>query len=152
MVYKIVGDFSGDNFKKIASKIIPLFKFIYIKNVLYIAPLNYKTWLDNQENINKIFKSVPLKKCFIHKIDETNIMRESKEGIQWCRDNLVSLDKERYELENQEYLKEKWKAFDRMEEILQEELKKQVQEFKNKSKINKDLDEELKDDLKKDSE
>ena len=45
-------------------------------------------------------------------------MREPDDAIVWCRDNLVNLDKEKYQMENQDKLKAQMKALDETEAIL----------------------------------
>ena len=44
------------------------------------------------------------------------------DALVWCRDNLVELDKQRYEKENQEQLKLTWEAMDRLEDDLKQKL------------------------------
>ena len=63
--------------------------------------------------MGKIFK--PARNFYIKKIDETNIMKEHESIVTWCRDNLVALDRQRYEIEQQDKLQRAWKAMDNME-------------------------------------
>ena len=44
------------------------------------------------------------------------------DALVWCRDNLVELDKQRYEKENQEQLMLTWEAMDRLEDDLKQKL------------------------------
>ena len=118
MVYKIVGDFSGDNLKNMIDKLLISFKFIYIRNVLYVSVQSYKIWKERKGALQWILRNPPFDKCFVQEINETNIMREPDDAIVWCRDNLVNLDKERYQMENQDKLKAQMKALDETEAIL----------------------------------
>ena len=62
-------------------------------------------------------------------------MREEQSIIQWCRDNLVNLDRQKYEKEEQARLKEVMKAMDNMEAILQEQKEQMISKsIKNKNK------------------
>ena len=46
------------------------------------------------------------------------LIKKPDDAIVWCRDNLVNLDKERYQMENQDKLKAQMKALDETEAIL----------------------------------
>ena len=43
--------------------------------------------------------------------------------IEWCRDNLVAIEKQRYEIEKQQKLRDTMKALDNFEHILAEQEK-----------------------------
>ena len=55
-------------------------------------------------------------------------MREDKDIIEWSRDNFVRLEKERYEIEQQDKLKKTMKALDNLEDILIKEKIRRNQE------------------------
>ena len=74
MVYKIVGDFSGDNLKNMIDKLLISFKFIYIRNVLYVSVQSYKIWKERKGALQWILRNPPFDKCFVMEIDETNII------------------------------------------------------------------------------
>ena len=42
--------------------------------------------------------------------------------MEWCRDNFVALDRQRYEIEQQDKLQNAWKALDNMEVVLKKKL------------------------------
>ena len=126
MIFKIQGDFGMSDFVNMLTKLGQYFKFIYTNDNLYIALKNIKEKDNAKIIMNKVFK--PIKNYYIKEINETNIMKEDPIVIEWCRDNFVALDKQRYEIEQQDKLHNAWKAMDNMEEILKKEI--------NKNKVN----------------
>ena len=123
MVYKIQGDFQKVHFPLLFSQMGKFFKIIYKNNNMYIASNHYDINFNEDKFLKKELKKYNLI-CF--NINETNIMREDEEIINWCRDNLVRLEKERYEIENQAKLQEIMKNLDKMESILKEKYRKGV--------------------------
>ena len=55
-------------------------------------------------------------------------MREDKDIIEWSGDNFVRLEKERYEIEQQDKLKKTMRALDNLEDILIKEKIRRNQE------------------------
>lgn len=119
-VYKVVGNFNEDNFNSIIKKLQQSFVFIYINKTLFISSKNYDLAFDSKKKLNNIFK--PIRDFYIEPVDEKNINEQQPFAKEWCLNNLVRLDTERYEQENQNYLKEVWKAMDNMEFELAEKL------------------------------
>lgn len=154
MVYKLMGEILSENRSIFINKLKENFKYIYKNGIFYIALLDYQKSFElcggikgndrydkvkTNENVNVWID------CLIHdycngsmikiKITENNIMNEDDDVKEWLRDNLVSLDKQRYEFEQQEKLKATWKAMDYMEQFLYEEkVKKYNQAIKNNDK------------------
>ena len=126
MIFKIQGDFGMSDFVNMLTKLGQYFKFIYTNDNLYIALKDIKEKDNAKIIMNKVFK--PIKNYYIKESNETNIMKEDPMVIEWCRDNFVALDKQRYEIEQQDKLHNAWKAMDNMEEILKKEI--------NKNKVN----------------
>lgn len=120
MVYKIQGNFNEDNFEGIFKKLGPHFKLMYKYNTLFAALIDYNFVNKSESYLRNALR--PSKDFYISEINEKNIMREEQSIIQWCRDNLVSLDRQKYEKEEQARLKEVMKAMDNMETILQEQM------------------------------
>lgn len=120
MVYRIIGNFANDNFEKILNKLCFKFKALYLNNTLYIALINIDDKDICNDTLKKVFK--PARDFFITKIEEGNIMDLEPDALVWCRDNLVELDKQRYEKENQEQLVLTWEAMDRLEDDLKQKL------------------------------
>lgn len=120
MVYKIQGNFNEDNFEGIFKKLGPHFKLMYKYNTLFAALIDYNFVNKSESYLRNALR--PSKDFYISEINEKNIMREEQSIIQWCRDNLVNLDRQRYEKEEQARLKEVMKAMDNMEVILQEQM------------------------------
>ena len=56
-------------------------------------------------------------------ITEDNLGKETPFYQDWCKENLVRIDRQRYEIENQKKLKMAMKAIDIFEEKMQESLK-----------------------------
>ena len=133
MIFKIVGNFDEVDFEKLLSKLSTIFEFIYCDESLFIA---LRKWTDH-ELIEKTLKSVfrPAKFFVIKEINENNLGKENPTIIKWCRDNFVDLDKQRFEIEQQERLKATMSALDECERILasrkKEALKKNREEEKN---------------------
>ena len=128
MIYRITGEFSTDNFNMFINKINKNFKFIYKNNNLYISLINYEFSLN--KNLEKYLKNIfkPNKDFLIKEIDENNLSKYDQDIIDWCRDNFVELDKQKYQLEQQEKLKATMKALDIIEEKLNEERKNRIRE------------------------
>ena len=41
MVYRVIGNFTNDNFEKLLTKLCSKFKTLYLNNVLYLALINF---------------------------------------------------------------------------------------------------------------
>ena len=122
MILKIQGDFCMVDFAKIISKILPYFKFIYSNETMYIALRDITKKQEAQNTMSKAFR--PVKSYYIKEINETNILNEEESVAIWCKDNFVALDRQRFEIENQEKLCRAWKALDNMEIELQNKIDK----------------------------
>ena len=120
MIFKIQGDFNEDNFSKILNKLCKYFKFIYTNGTLYIALGDVKNKQEASALMSKIFR--PIRSYYIKEINEKNIMNEEQSVMEWCRDNFVALDRQRYEIEQQDKLQNAWKALDNMEDILKNQM------------------------------
>ena len=120
MIFKIQGDFNEDNFSKILNKLCKYFKFIYTNQTLYIALGDIKNKQEASILISKTFR--PVRSYYIKEINEKNIMNEEQSIMEWCRDNFVALDRQRYEIEQQDKLQNAWKALDNMEDILKNQM------------------------------
>lgn len=127
MVYKIVGDFDDNKFEKMLKQLSGCFKFIYINETLYVALKDVQKEDESNTLMDKIFK--PARNFYIKKIDETNIMKEHESIVTWCRDNLVALDRQRYEIEQQDKLQRAWKAMDNMEIDLKKIKAEKIKDF-----------------------
>lgn len=156
MVYKFMGEIPSENRSIFINKLKENFKYIYKNRIFYIALLNYQKSFElcggikgndrydkakTTENVDAWLDYLIHDYCngsmIKIKITENNIMNEDADIKDWLRDNLVALDKQRYEFEQQEKLKATWKAMDYMEQFLYEEkVNKYNQAIKNsKSKI-----------------
>ena len=97
LVYKIIGNFNQDErLEKILDKTLEVLK--------------------------KVLK--PAKDYFTIEITEDNLGKEAPFYLDWCKENLIRIDRQRYEIENQKKLKFAMKAIDIFEEKMQESLKK----------------------------
>ena len=132
MIFKIQGDFNEDNFSKILNKLCKYFKFIYINGTLYIALSDIKNKQEASVLMSKTFR--PVRSYYIKEINEKNIMNEEQSIMEWCRDNFVALDRQRYEIEQQDKLQNAWKALDNMEDILKNQMLNNKENNKNKDK------------------
>lgn len=97
MVYKVIGNFTDENFEKIIRKISESFKFIYYKDTLYLALKSYDSFEGHELVINKSFR--PVRDFLVRKIDESNILKEPEIISDWCKDNYVKLEQQRFERE-----------------------------------------------------
>ena len=132
MIFKIQGDFNEDNFSKILNKLCKYFKFIYTNQTLYIALSDIKNKQEASNLMSKTFR--PVRSYYIKEINEKNIMNEEQSIMEWCRDNFVALDRQRYEIEQQDKLQNAWKALDRMEDILKNQMLNNKENNKNNDK------------------
>ena len=67
----------------------------------------------------------PIRKFYIKKIDQTNIMQEHDKFINWGKDRLVEMDSQYFELEQQEKLQNAMTIMDNLEKYLQEQQRKE---------------------------
>lgn len=117
MIYKIIGRFNDENFEKILKKISTLFDFIYTDQSLFIGLKNYQYKDEGNFLIKKTFR--PIKDFYIEVIDEKNINKQSPFVKQWCLDRFVLLDTQKFEIQEQDRLKQTWRDLDNMEAELQ---------------------------------
>jgi len=129
MVYKIIGDFNTDSFESMLSKIGKYYKFIYQENNLYLALAQYKLKDEAYATLKKTLK--PSRNFIIREVNEKNIVNENDFVIEWCRDNLVAIEKQRYEIERQQKLRDTMKALDNFEHILAEQEKAKKSQMTN---------------------
>lgn len=132
MIFKIVGNFDEVDFEKMLNKLTSIFEFIYCDESLFVA---LRKWSD-RELIDKTLKAAlkPAKFFVVKEINECNLGKENPNIIKWCRDIFVDLDKQRFEVEQQERLKCTMSALDVCERILasrKEALKNNREEEKN---------------------
>lgn len=125
MIYKIIGNFTDENFEKIISKISLKFKFMYCNDTLYVSMKSVDSIEEDKLFLYKIFK--PAKDFFIIEITEQTILKEDEVIGEWCKDNFVFLEKQKFEKEQQVKLKKTWMAMDNMELQLKSELLKKSQ-------------------------
>lgn len=129
MVYKIIGDFNTDSFESMLSKIGKYYKFIYQENNLYLALAQYKLKDEAYATLKKTLK--PSRNFIIREVNKKNIVNENDFVIEWCRDNLVAIEKQRYEIERQQKLRDTMKALDNFEHILAEQEKAKKSQMTN---------------------
>ena len=135
MIFKIQGDFNEDNFSKILNKLCKYFKFIYTNQILYIALSDIKNKQEASALMSKTFR--PVRSYYIKEINEKNIMNEEQSIMEWCRDNFVALDRQRYEIEQQDKLQNTWEALDNMEEMLKKQMLNNKEKKDNKNNEDK---------------
>lgn len=97
MVYKVIGNITDENFQEIINELMEYNRFIYKNGNLYIALNNYENKKENEEVI-KLFKEKWREKE-IYTIDITldNLKSENQEVVDWCKENLIRLERKRYE-------------------------------------------------------
>lgn len=125
MIYKIIGNFTDENFEKIISKVSSRFKFMYCNDTLYVSIKNIDSIEEDKLYLHRIFK--PAKDFFIMEVTEQSILKEEEIIGEWCKDNFVLLERKRFEKEQQIKLKKTWVAMDNMELQLKFELLKKNQ-------------------------
>ena len=131
MIFKIQGDFNEDNFSKILNKLCKYFKFVYTNGTLYIALGDIKNKQEALALMSKTFR--PIRSYYIKEINEKNIMNEEQSIMEWCRDNFVALDRQKYEIEQQDKLQNAWEALDNMEEMLKKQMLNNKEKKDNKN-------------------
>lgn len=129
MIYKIMGNFTNKTFNEKLNNVKKYFKFIYKNGNLFLSIFSYKKTGLNTDYEKIIKENFGIKEGFVFfEINENNLMREDKDIIEWSRDNFVRLEKERYEIEQQDKLKKTMKALDNLEDILIKEKIRRNQE------------------------
>ena len=132
MVYKIIGDFNTDNFEIMLSKIRKYYKFIYQDDNLYVALTQYKLKEEAYKELKKSLK--PARNFIVREVNENNLGNENDFVIEWCRDSFVEIERQRYEIEKQQKLRDTMKALDNFDRILAEQQKaKQSTKTTNKN-------------------
>ena len=132
-VYKIQGDFNETNFEDIIEELSKKFFFMYVEDTLFVAIKNFKDDNKSKNIISKIIHNNNDDDDFaIIEITRKNIDRLNDVAKEWCLNNLVRIDTDRYESEHQEDLKSYWIAMNKMEE----ELSKQLEERNKENKEN----------------
>ena len=135
MIYKIMGDFDFKSLDYIFQKSGGFFKFVFKNKSLYLSLINIEDKEKALQVMNNIFQDK--NKFLIIEITEKNIMNEDKFIIEWCRDNFVILEKQRYELENNEKIKNMMLVLDNFENIL-ENMRKEGLNVKGNKQTNKE--------------
>ena len=125
MIYKIIGNFKDENFDRIIAKVSSRFKFMYCNDTLYVSMKNVDCLSEDKDFLYRIFK--PARDFFIIEITEQSILKEDEVIGEWCKDNFVLLEKQRFEKEQQLKLQKTWLAMDNMENQLKSELLKKNQ-------------------------
>ena len=129
MVYKVMGEFQKGDFTEKINKLLNKYKFIYKDGVLFLALQKYMPGKTKQETEQECLRElrgifIPETDFWVSQLDETNLGREEQSVRDWCRDRLVDLDRQRYEVEQQEKLRATWMAMDKMEMLLQAEMER----------------------------
>ena len=135
MIYKIMGDFDFKSLDYIFQKSGSFFKFVFKNKSLYLSLINIEDKEKALQVMNNIFQDK--NRFLIIEITEKNIMNEDKFIIEWCRDNFVILEKQRYELENQEKIKNMMLVLDSFENIL-DNMRKEGLNVKGNKQTNKE--------------
>jgi len=117
-IKKIVGNFTDDNFEKIINNISQKFQFMYVDDTLFLALKAWTEYEGSEDLISKTFR--PVKDFYIEELDKTKIEKQQQFIKDWCSNHSIRLDRERYELENQEKLKQAWASMDELEEKLKQ--------------------------------
>lgn len=122
-VCKVQGNFNTLNFGRVIDNLSTKCELLYLEDTLFVSLRSYKEGDDCMAIARKYFKA---KDDFaVIEINKGNISFLSAVAKDWCLEHLVKLDTERYELENQDSLKERWKILDKIESELKEILNKQ---------------------------
>lgn len=103
MIYKIQSNIFSQNLSDILKKSQKKFDILYSNNNLFLSIKNYEDKDNAIAIIKRIFK--PSKEYLIKKIDETNLMYESQEVKEWCKEKFISLEYQELEKKEQERLR-----------------------------------------------
>ena len=115
LIYKIIGNFPEDErFEKVLDKLKAHFYFLYSDGALFVSVIDYANREFAFAEMKKALK--PAKDYFIIEIDENNLNREGPFFIDWCKENFVRLERQKYEMEQQKKLRMAMKAIDIFEE------------------------------------
>lgn len=120
MVYKVVGDINDENFMEILTELQQYNRLIYKNGNIYIALDRYEDFDKNKNSLKEFKTKWGKKDVFVCGINEYNLKSEEKEIEEWCKDNLVRLDKRKYEINEQPKLKKMYEAVELFDQILKE--------------------------------
>jgi hypothetical protein len=70
---------------------------MYCNDTLYISIKNIDSLSEDKDYLSKLFK--PARDFFITEITEQNILKENEIVSEWCRENFVMLETQRFEKE-----------------------------------------------------
>lgn len=102
MIFKIQSNIFQTNLNTILNKAKKDFDILYSENNLFLSIKNYSNKGNAKILVKKIFK--PAKDYLITEIDENNLMYESQEIKEWCRDKFLALEYQELEEKEQEKL------------------------------------------------
>lgn len=92
-----------DNLETLLLKSQKYFDILFYKNILYIGLKHYNEKDNCWKEIKKIFK--PNKNFLITEINEKNLLYESQEIKDWCKNKFIELECQELEDKEQEKIK-----------------------------------------------
>lgn len=102
MIYKVQTDFTSTDstgLETVIKKLSKDFNVLFFNNCLFASVKN----LQMAPDIRKLL--TPKSKFYITDITEENLRFEHNTVVEWCKDNFIKLDIQRFEKENQDRLK-----------------------------------------------
>lgn len=113
MIYKVQTDFK--NLENIIKKLSKDFDILFFNNCLFASTKN----LENVPDIRKIL--LPKSDFYITEVTEENLKFEHSSVIEWCKDNFIKADMQKFEKENQDKLRAIMKLLEETEIQMEED-------------------------------
>ena len=113
-IFKVKSNIFNEKIGEIFYKLSSKYSLLFLEDTLFISPNKY----DQELDFKKALK--PTKNFLISEINEENIKLENTTVQEWCRERLAQLDLQRFEHENQSYLRSVIEAIDKLDKYFDE--------------------------------
>ena len=98
-IFKVKSNVFNEKIGEIFHKLSNDYSLLFLDETLFISPNFYNQEIDLEKRIK------PRKNFLISILDETDISKECDVVKDWCKEKMIQLDLQRFEAEQQEYLK-----------------------------------------------
>lgn len=117
-IFKVKSNVFNEKIGEILHKLSGEYSLLFLEETLFISPNNY-----NQEiNFKKALR--PQRDFLVSELSDSDIAKECEVVKDWCKERLVQLDIQRFEAEQQEYLKGLLDYLDKLDSSLEKEEQK----------------------------
>lgn len=123
MIYKVQSNIFCTKLSTILKKAEKNFDILFSSGNLFLSIKKYSQKDNSDELVKQVCK--PAKDFFITKINENNLLYESQDVKEWCKDKFVALEYQELEEKEQERLQYLYKFLIDLDSNLQKEIRKE---------------------------